>query len=50
MTYEMGKAILKLHETGVVHNDLKFDNFMVEYEDGEMKIRIIDFALASLTG
>ena len=28
--YRIAEALLKLHSTGVIHNDIKLDNIMVE--------------------
>ena len=42
-----GQTLDKVHQTGVVHNDLKFDNAIVSLADSTVKVTLIDFAWAS---
>lgn len=50
--HQLCYALTDLHHTGVIHNDLKLDNVMVEvgrsYDD--LRVRIIDFGMATLEG
>ena len=50
ITYELGAALMALHSTGVIHNDLKMDNIIIGKESGEIKVRIIDFGLSRIEG
>jgi serine/threonine-protein kinase len=46
---QVGKAVTKAHESGLVHRDLKPDNiFLVTDEDGDVA-KIIDFGIAKRT-
>ena len=46
----VAEALHKIHRKNIVHNDITFDNIMVQTEDGKTKIRIIDFGLARHPG
>ncbi|KAK4313122.1 hypothetical protein Pmani_015508 [Petrolisthes manimaculis] len=39
-----------VHNTDVIHNDIKDDNILVYFTDGRLKINIIDFGLATKIG
>jgi serine/threonine-protein kinase len=43
-------ALRATHEAGVVHADVKSDNFLVETVDGKDHVTLIDFGLARLAG
>ncbi|KAF2355709.1 Serine-threonine/tyrosine-protein kinase catalytic domain, partial [Trinorchestia longiramus] len=43
----LGKAIENLHRSGVIHNDLKFDNIMVSTDNLKPRITLIDFGWAT---
>lgn len=50
--YRLGHALLDLHATGVIHNDLKFDNIMIEQDDhsSDLCVRIIDLGMSTFEG
>jgi calcium-dependent protein kinase len=39
-----------MHDRGVVHRDLKFENVMFEYDDPNAPIKVIDFGLSRKFG
>jgi eukaryotic-like serine/threonine-protein kinase len=41
-------AIAAVHDAGVIHGDIKSDNFLVERVDGADRVTLIDFGLARL--
>ena len=43
-------ALRDLNSTGVIHNDLKLDNVMVDLKNDRCQVKIIDFGLALKTG
>jgi serine/threonine-protein kinase len=43
-------ALRATHEAGIVHADVKSDNFLVETVDGKDHVTMIDFGLARLAG
>lgn len=46
---QIGSAIDRAHEVGVVHRDLKPDNiFIVEHDDGASKVKVLDFGIAKV--
>ena len=50
ITYKLFKAIKKLHSTGVIHNDLKLDNVMVDLRKSDCSVKIIDLGVATYRG
>ena len=50
ITYKIFKSTRKLHSTGVIHNDLKPDNLMVELGRNYCSVKIIDLGLATYVG
>ena len=40
---QVGDALAHVHACGVYHNDLKPDNILVDFEDGVIKVTLIDF-------
>lgn len=50
--YQLGYALSDLHSTGVIHNDLKFDNIMIERDSrsNEDRVRIIDLGMSTFKG
>lgn len=44
---QMELAIFELHRNGVIHNDIKFDNFVLTSKN---YVKIIDFELATIDG
>ena len=50
ITYKIFKSVRKLHLTGVIHNDLKPDNLMVELGKNHCSVKIIDLGLATYVG
>ncbi|XP_045586997.2 proto-oncogene tyrosine-protein kinase LCK-like [Procambarus clarkii] len=43
---KVGSELLQIHKAGIVHNDLKSDNIMVEGSPANPEVSIIDFGLA----
>ncbi len=39
-----------MHDHGVVHRDLKFENIMFEYDGADSPIKVIDFGLSRKFG
>jgi serine/threonine-protein kinase len=47
---QIGRALTKAHELGVVHRDLKPENlFLAHRDDGTPCVKILDFGIAKLT-
>ena len=44
------RAVAYIHKRGVVHRDLKPSNILLDYEDGQLNVRLIDFGIASIQG
>ncbi|KAK3857296.1 hypothetical protein Pcinc_036444 [Petrolisthes cinctipes] len=47
---EVVTTLRDVHNTDVIHNDIKDDNILVYFTDGRLKINIIDFGLATKIG
>ncbi len=45
---QLGKTITKIHQAGIYHRDLKPENIMLTLKDGEEKIKVIDFGIATV--
>ena len=44
---EMVRIVSRIHNKGVVHRDLKLDNFLIqELPDGSLKMTLVDFGFA----
>ena len=43
----MLSSIMYCHKHGVVHRDIKLDNFIYENEDEMAELKLIDFGFAS---
>jgi serine/threonine protein kinase len=43
------KGIQQLHDMGIVHRDLSLENVLVSQEEGQQRVFIIDFSMASRT-
>lgn len=50
LTLQILSAVAAAHDAGVVHADIKSDNFLVEHVDGADHVTMIDFGLARLVG
>ena len=46
----LAEALLKLHEKGIIHNDLHMGNIMVHFNEGRCTVRLIDMGLAKFDG
>lgn len=44
------KALAAVHETGVVHRDVKPENLLIQRENGRDALRLVDFGIASTIG
>ncbi len=47
---ECAKSIEVLHKIGIIHCDIKSDNFLFKEKDGNYSIKIIDFGLINKNG
>ena len=47
--YELVSAINYYQKNGVVHRDLKLENIIILNENGQIRIKIIDFGMSKLT-
>jgi serine/threonine protein kinase len=47
LVFQMLSAIYHLHASGVVHRDVKYDNFLVSERDGNT-VKLCDFGLAAI--
>jgi serine/threonine protein kinase len=45
---QLGEAISAAHDAGIYHRDLKPENIMVSFSDGEERIKVIDFGIATV--
>jgi serine/threonine-protein kinase len=45
---QVGKALSKAHQAGVLHRDIKPDNIFVHDDDGELFVKVLDFGVAKL--
>lgn len=50
IVYKLVKATKKLNSTGVIHNDLKLDNVMVNFRTNRVQVKIIDLGRATFEG
>ncbi len=51
MLVQCGQCIKKLHEIGVVHRDVKLENFLLSRDtDCRLRVVICDFGLSSIAG
>ena len=50
LAYQLGLAIQELHDVGIIHNDIKMDNVMVDFDSGKPRIVLIDLGLAMFAG
>lgn len=50
MAAQMATGVAQLHAKGIIHRDLKLDNFMVVLDKGKIKqVKLGDFGLSTLT-
>lgn len=45
---KFGVALTAIHNSGVYHRDLKPENIMLTFENGEERIKVIDFGIATV--
>jgi serine/threonine protein kinase len=45
---QMITGVSWLHDLGVAHRDLSLENFLLHKEDGDLRVKIIDFAMSTL--
>lgn len=45
---EIGKALISLHENGIIHRDVAPDNVFICSDDGGLKVKLLDFGAAKL--
>lgn len=45
---QFGQALTAIHKSGVYHRDLKPENIMLTFNNGDEKIKIIDFGIATV--
>src|SRR5262249_47082026 len=43
-------ALQAVHDTGIIHRDLKSDNIFLATSRGQMRVKLLDFGLAKLSG
>ena len=47
---QMIAAIEAIHSAGIFHRDIKLENFMITFVDGNPVVKLIDFGLSELIG
>jgi serine/threonine protein kinase len=47
---QMIAAIAAIHSAGIFHRDIKLENFMITFVDGNPVVKLIDFGLSELIG
>jgi serine/threonine-protein kinase len=45
---QVGKALSKAHQSGILHRDIKPDNIFLLEDDGEAFVKVLDFGVAKL--
>ena len=45
---QVGKALSKAHQSGILHRDIKPDNIFLLDEEGEVFVKVLDFGVAKL--
>ncbi|HMV50336.1 MAG TPA: serine/threonine-protein kinase, partial [Blastocatellia bacterium] len=48
LIHQIALALYAAHEKGVIHRDLKPDNILLQTVDGEERIKLIDFGIATV--
>lgn len=48
--FRIFEAVKALHRTGVIHNDIKQDNIIVNMEENDCSVRLIDLGHAKFSG
>ncbi|HWB77777.1 MAG TPA: protein kinase [Nannocystaceae bacterium] len=43
---QAGRGVVAAHEAGIVHRDFKASNVLVSRDDGQLRVRVLDFGLA----
>ncbi|CAJ1051898.1 serine/threonine-protein kinase pim-1-like isoform X2 [Xyrichtys novacula] len=47
LTKQLVDALIEIHSRGVFHNDIKLDNFLIEYGSAVPRVRLIDFGCST---